>query len=101
MIAGYAFNTEQYCGWCIEPIVKQLLVDNGDATIWGDTDAETMLDRLALLLGENREAWDSNDYPVPFSLQQAEHDAGWAQHDGQPIPRCANNKCRSDFLGEL
>jgi hypothetical protein len=95
-IAGYTYDTENFCPYCIEPRIKALLIDVGDATIWGDScDAEQLLDRLAGLLGEDRSYWDSNDYPVPFSGQQAHTDASHAALDEDHEPCCS--QCGESF----
>lgn len=96
-IAGYEYKTAKRCAYCIEPIAKQLLIDNDCATVYGDYgDAEEFLGELELLLGEDRDYWSPDDYPVPFSHEQASMAASHAAYDGDNAPKCA--KCNRDFL---
>lgn len=71
-----------------------------DANYWQSTDKDTeaLLDVLAGLWDIDRAYADSDDFPVPFSGQQAYTDASHAALDGQAEPRC---QCGNDFLGEF
>jgi hypothetical protein len=98
-IAGYTYKAELKCRECTYTYALVALHDMGynppGITAWT---VEGLLNALAALEGVDREYVDSEDFPVPFSGQQAEHDAGWAAHEGETPPRC---QCGNDFLGEF
>jgi hypothetical protein len=102
-IAGYTFNADNYCPECVHIWAIVNLEDENyrpdrPLTQWT---TEGLLNVLAALWDVDREYADSNDFPVPFSGQTAEHDLGWALHDGESIPVCAGSNCGNDFTGEF
>lgn len=96
-IAGYTFDTENWCPECMAAWARLRLMDEGYWQTTGKT-TEELLTLLAGLLDIDRDCADSDEFPVPFSGQQAETDASRAAFDGEHAPRC---QCGNDFTGEF
>ena len=94
-IAGYTLAAENHCADCMGDIARAHVRAVGGAT---DCDTEAAIALWAAMESVDREYADSEDFPVPFSIEQARHDAEWAEHERDSIPRC---KCGNDFLGEF
>lgn len=98
-IAGYTHDTENKCPDCVRDWVEAQLRREGHGRFGFDgSTTEDLLNSLAGLWDIDRDYVDSNDFPVPFSGQQACTDASWAAFEGQDNPTCT---CGNDFLGEF
>lgn len=98
-IAGYTLNAENKCPDCIRDWVEYELRREGHGRFGFDgSTTEELLFMLAGLWEIDRDYADSDDFPVPFSGQQAYTDASRTAFDGEHAPRC---QCGNDFLGEF
>lgn len=98
-IAGYTFDTENKCPDCVRDwAIAQLRREGYGRFGFDASTTEDLLNTLAGLWDVDRDYADSNDFPVPFSGQQAHTDASHAALDGENAPTC---QCGVDFLGEF
>jgi len=99
-IAGYTFDDMNKCIDCAESWVVAGLVKEGHDrhTLETAYTVEELFNLYAGYVGIDRAYADSNDFPVPFSCEQAQTDASWATHDSDNPPRCT---CGNDFMGEF
>jgi hypothetical protein len=98
-IAGYSFDTENKCVDCIRAWAIAELIKEGHGPSGGGLGktTESLLDLLAGIWDIERSYTDSEDFPVPFSDQQAETDRGWALHDGVSPSTCDTPNCGESF----
>jgi hypothetical protein len=102
-IAGYEFRGDKLCPQCVADMARVVLANwmgatglLSDSPEWFSLDAETMLTIWANAEDVDREYADNDDFPVPFSFQDANKADAHATYDGDPLPRC---KCGDDFCG--
>ena len=98
-IAGYILADDSKCPDCTRDWVVYHLRKEGHGRFGFDASVtEDLLNMFAGLSDVDRDYADSDEFPVPFSGQQAQTDAARAALDGDNAPTC---QCGVDFLGEF